>query len=274
VDRNARVSGSILERIVESKRAEVAALAAHGAELRAAAESAAPPRAFEAALRAAVGVALIAEIKRRSPSAGAIRPELTVAEVARAYERAGASALSVLTDADYFGGALADLAAARAAVPLPVLRKDFVLDALQLWEARAAGADAVLLIVRILDDARLRALLAQATGLGMGVLVEVHDAPELERALAAGAAIVGVNNRDLATFRTDLDVVLGLAPRVPAGRVLVAESGIRTTADVDRLAEAGVDAILVGESLMRAGDVAAAAGALAARPRSAGERVA
>ena len=274
MDRNARVSGSILERIVESKRAEVAALAAHGAELRAAAESAAPPRAFEAALRAAVGVALIAEIKRRSPSTGTIQPELTVAEVARAYERAGASALSVLTDADYFGGALADLAAARAAVPLPVLRKDFVLDALQLWEARAAGADAVLLIVRILDDARLRALLAQATGLGMGVLVEVHDAPELERALAAGAAIVGVNNRDLATFRTALDVVLGLAPRVPAGRVLVAESGIRTTADVDRLAQAGVDAILVGESLMRAGDVAAAAGALAARPRSAGERVA
>ncbi len=259
---------------MESKRREVETLVRRRAELRAAAASAPPARPFEGALRAGAAVALIAEIKRRSPSAGPIRPDLTVAEVARAYERAGASALSVLTDAEYFGGALADLEAARASVALPALRKDFVIDELQLWEARAAGADAVLLIVRILEDERLVDLHAQAAQLGMGVLVEVHDARELERALAAGAAIVGVNNRDLATFRTELAVVLGLAPAVPAGRLLVAESGIRVAADVDRLAAAGVDAILVGESLMRAGDVAAAAGALAGRPRRAGARVA
>lgn len=274
MDRNARGSGSILERIVESKRREVERLAPRRAELRAAAESAPPVRPFEAALRGGAAVALIAEIKRRSPSAGPIRPELAVADVARAYGAAGASALSVLTDAEYFGGALADLAAARAAVALPALRKDFVVDELQLWEARAAGADAVLLIVRILDDGRLKDFLAQAGELGLGVLVEVHDGGELERALAADAGIVGVNNRDLATFRTELEVVLELAPRVPAGRVLVAESGIRDGADVDRLAAAGVDAILVGESLMRAGDVAAAAAALAGRPRRTGPRVA
>lgn len=272
MDRNARGSGSILERVVETKRAELAELSPRRAELRGAAESAPPPRPFAAALRAGVEVALVAEIKRRSPSAGPIRPELRVPEVAAAYERGGARALSVLTDAPYFGGALADLQAARAAVKLPVLRKDFVIDELQLWEARAAGADAVLLIVRILDDARLKALHGLAEALGMGVLVEVHDGAELERALAAGARIVGVNNRDLATFRTDLAVVLGLAARVPEGRLLVAESGIGTAADVDRLAAAGVDAILVGESLMRADDVGAAAAALADRPRRAGAR--
>ncbi len=267
MDRNARVSGSILERIVETKRRELSALLPRRSELRAAAESAAPARGFEAALSAGAGVALIAEIKRRSPSAGPIRADLTVAEVARAYEGAGAAALSVLTDAEYFGGELADLPAARAAVALPVLRKDFTIDELQIWEARAAGADAVLLIVRILDDAQLRDFRALAGTLGLGVLVEVHDAAELERALAAGSTIVGVNNRDLASFRTDLGVALDLAPRVPAGRVLVAESGIRAAADVDRLAGAGVDAILVGESLMRAGDVAAATAALVGRPR-------
>lgn len=257
-----------------TKRDEVAALLPSRAQLRAQAQVAAPPRPFAGALRQGAHVALIAEIKRRSPSAGAIRPELTVAEVARAYETAGASALSVLTDAEYFGGALTDLVAARAAVGLPALRKDFVVDELQLWEARAAGADAVLLIVRILDDAQLLDLYQQASGLGMGVLVEVHDGAELERALAAGAQVVGVNNRDLASFRTELEVVLGLAPAVPAGRVLVAESGIRTATDVDRLAAAGVDAILVGESLMRSDDVGAAAAALAQRPRGRGQRVA
>ena len=274
VDRNARGSGSILERIVASKRAEVAALGARRAELRARALAAAPPRPFAGALGAGANVALIAEIKRRSPSAGPIRPDLSVVEVARAYEAAGAGGLSVLTDREYFGGTLADLEAARAAVSLPALRKDFVVDELQLWEARAAGADAVLLIVRILDDARLRDFYQQASGLAMGVLVEVHDGRELERALAAGVAIVGVNNRDLATFSTELDVVLELAPRVPADKLLVAESGIRTPADVDRLAAAGVDAILVGESLMRSADVGAAAAALAARPRGDGARVA
>ena len=266
---------SVLERIVETKRAEVESLAARRADLRARAAALPPARPFEAALRPATGeVALVAEIKRRSPSAGAIRPDLTVPDVARAYAGAGAAALSVLTDRDYFGGSLADLELARRTVSLPVLRKDFIIDELQLLEARAAGADAVLLIVRILDDAQLQGLLAGARDLGMGVLVEVHDAAELARALAAGSSIIGVNNRDLASFRTELDVVLGLAGGVPADRVLVAESGIRTAADVDRLAAAGVDAILVGESLMRAGDVGAAAGALTGRPRRAGGRVA
>lgn len=274
VDRSARVKGSILDRIVESKRVEVAALGPRAAELRERAEQAPPPRGFAEALRHSAGVALIAEIKRRSPSAGAIRPELTVAEVARAYERSGAAALSVLTDGEYFGGDLADLAAAREAMALPALRKDFVIDELQVWEARAAGADAVLLIVRILEDGRLRALRGLAAELGMGVLVEVHDAAELERALAAGAELVGVNNRDLSTFRTDLGVVLDLASRVPSDRVLVAESGIRTGEDVERLAAAGVDAILVGESLMRSPDVAVAAAELVGHGRRPGGRVA
>lgn len=259
----------MLARIVASKREEVAALAPRRAALRAAAEAAPAPRPFDAALRAGPCVGLIAEIKRRSPSAGPIRPDLAVADVARSYAAAGAAALSVLTDREYFGGSLEDLAAARAAVALPILRKDFVVDEAQVWEARAAGADAVLLIVRILDDAQLRGLHALARGLGLGVLVEVHDAAELERALAAGATVVGVNNRDLDTFRTDLAVTLALAGSVPAVGVLVAESGIGGPEAVDRLAAAGVDAVLVGESLMRAGDIEAAARALASRPRGA-----
>lgn len=262
---------SVLDTIVATKEREVAGLVPRRRALRERAEALPPARDFAGALRAGGEVALIAEIKRRSPSAGWLWPELAVPEVARAYAAAGASALSVLTDADYFGGSLADLAAARDAVPLPVLRKDFVVDDVQLWEARAAGADAVLLIVRILDDARLRGLHETARGLGMGVLVETHDAAELERALAAGAEIVGVNSRDLASFRTDLGVALSLAASVPAGRaLLVAESGIRTPADVDRLAAAGYDAILVGESLMRSEALADAAAALASRPRGGG----
>ncbi len=257
----------ILDRIVESKREEAARLWPRAAALRAEAEAAPPARPFEAALRRGGEVALIAEIKRRSPSAGWIRREVEVAEVASAYARAGAAALSVLTDEAYFGGTLDDLRAARGAAPVPVLRKDFVLDAVQVWEARAAGADAVLLIVRLLEDAELAELVALAAELRVAALVEAHTAGEVERALVAGARIVGVNNRDLATFRTDLGVVLGLAERVPADRVLVAESGIRTAADVDRLGAAGVHAVLVGESLMRARDIGAAAGALAGRPR-------
>lgn len=266
------MASSILDRIVESKRVEIEALHARRGELRAAAEAAPPPRPFAAALRAGPTVALLAEIKRRSPSAGWIRPGAPVQNVARAYAAAGAACLSVLTDAEYFGGGLEDLRAARAAATLPVLRKDFVLDPVQVWEARAAGADAVLLIVRILDDARLEALQGLARALGMGVLVEAHDAPDLERALAAGATIVGINSRDLATFRTDLARTLSLAAMVPPDRVMVAESGIHTAQDVDRLAGAGVDAVLVGESLMRAEDVGAAAAALAARPRRADAR--
>lgn len=257
----------ILKRIVETKRAEVARLRPEESELRAAAEAAAPARPFTAALRRPREVALIAEIKRRSPSAGWIRQEVGVAEAAAAYEAGGAAALSVLTDTDYFGGSLDDLRLARSAVSLPVLRKDFIIDPVQVWEARAAGADAILLIVRILDDRLLSELGAQARELGMGVLVEVHTAAELERAVASGAEVVGINSRDLDTFHTDLGVALSLASRVPADRVVVAESGIRTPADVDRVGASGAHAILVGESLMRQPDLTLAAAALVGRGR-------
>jgi indole-3-glycerol phosphate synthase len=208
-------------------------------------------------------VALIAECKRRSPGAGPIRPDLDPGRLAAAYARAGARALSVLTDERYFGGATADLVGARAAVSLPVLRKDFTIDPLHVVEARAAGADAVLLIVRILDDAALRRLRDEATRRGMAVLVEVHDRAELQRALNLGAAIIGINNRDLSTFRTDLSTTLTLLDDVPDDVIVVSESGIRDRSDVDRLGDAGVDAVLVGETLLRAPDPGAAAAALA-----------
>lgn len=257
----------ILERIVASKRAEVEALRPQAEELRARAADADAPRGFAAALRRPTEVRLLAEIKPRSPSAGEIRAGADAAEVARAYAEGGAAAISVLTDAEYFGGSLAALRRARAAVELPVLRKDFVVDALQLWEARAAGADAVLLIVRILADAALRELLGLAAELRLDALVEAHDAAEVERALAAGATLLGVNNRDLRSFRTDVSLSLELAPRLPAAATLVAESGIRSAEDVRRLGEAGVDAVLVGEALMRQDDWRAAAAALVGQPR-------
>ena len=241
-------------------------------ELRSSAEVAPPARPFAAALRHAARVRLLAEVKRRSPSAGEIRPGADPAEVARAYEQAGAAACSVLTDREFFGGDLDCLRAVRAAVSLPLLRKDFVVDPLQVWEARGAGADAILLIVRILDDALIADLLALAGSLGMDALVEIHDRAELERALALGCTLVGMNNRDLDTFHTDLALSLDLAPEVPAGVTFVAESGIRTADDVDRLGAVGVDAILVGESLMRQPDLRAAASALVGRPRNAGAR--
>jgi indole-3-glycerol phosphate synthase len=258
---------SILQRIVEVKRDEVAGVAPRREELRARARDAAPPRGFAAALRRPGEVRLLAEVKRRSPSAGEIRPGADPVDVARAYEAGGAAAVSVLTDREFFGGDLEFLRRVRAAVGLPAIRKDFLIDPVQVWEARAAGADAVLLIVRILDDALLAELLGLAEETGMDALVEVHDAAELERALAAGARLVGVNNRDLGSFHTDLELSVRLAPAVPAEVTLVAESGIRTAADVDRLGAAGVDAILVGESLMRQDDLRAAAAALAGRPR-------
>lgn len=266
------MSASILERIVRTKRDEVRAAAPRLAELRARAADAAPPRGFAAALRRPGEVRLLAEIKRRSPSAGEIRPGADPAEVARAYRDGGAAALSVLTDREYFGGDLAFLEAVRASVDLPVLRKDFVVDPVQLWEARAAGADAVLLIVRILDAALLGDLLALAGELGMDALVEAHTADELERARGAGAVLVGVNNRDLDTFTTDLGLAERLAAGVPEAVGYVAESGIRTAADVDRMGAAGVDAVLVGESLMRQPDLRAAAAALAGRPKATGAR--
>ncbi len=261
------MTNSILRRIVEVKHDEAAALAPRAAELRARAAGAPPPRGFAAALRAPAEVRLLAEIKRRSPSAGDIRPGADPAEVARAYARGGAAALSVLTDRQFFGGGLDALHSVRAAVDLPLLRKDFVVDPLQLWEARAAGADGVLLIVRILEDGQIRDLLALAGELGMDALVEAHTEEEVHRALACGTTLLGINNRDLDTFATDLELSLRLAPSVPAEVTLVAESGIRAAEDVDRLGDAGCDAILVGESLMRQPDVRAAAAALAGRPK-------
>jgi len=262
----------MLPRIVRVKEGEVERLRPRAAELLAAAEARAAPRGFAAALREGSEVRLLAEIKRRSPSAGAIREGADPVEVAEAYLAGGAAALSVLTDGEFFGGSLEALEAVHAAVDLPLLRKDFILDPVQIWEARAAGADAVLLIVRILDDSRLRELQEAARRLGMDVLVEVHDAAELRRALAVGATLVGVNNRDLDTFTTDLGLSLRLAPEVPEGVTLVAESGIRTPADVRRLGEAGVDAVLVGEALMRRSDLAGAAAMLVGLPKAPGAR--
>ena len=195
-------------------------------------------------------VSVIAEVKRRSPGAGPIRPDLEPARLASRYQAGGAAALSVLTDRDYFGGSLDDLRGARAAVDLPVLRKDFVIDPLQVLEARAAGSDAVLLIVRILDDARLAEMLGMAESLGMSALVEAHDSTELHRALKAGAQIVGINNRDLSTFTSRIDVTLELLPEVPDEVLVVSESGIRSGDDVARLGRVGVDAVLVGEWLL------------------------
>ncbi len=252
----------VLDRIVATKRAELDALAPRAAELRDRARDAPPARPFARVLADPSRVSLIAEVKRRSPGAGDIDPALDPATLASRYEAGGAAAISVLTDGPHFGGSLADLEAVRAQVALPCLRKDFTLDPLHLHEARAHGADGVLLIVRILDDAALRELREEAEGLGMGVLVEAHDAAEVDRALASGADIVGINNRDLSTFRTALDVTFELLPRIPDTVTLVSESGIRSSEDVARLAAAGVDAVLVGEALVRSGDATRAAAEL------------
>ncbi|MBT8488970.1 MAG: indole-3-glycerol phosphate synthase TrpC, partial [Gemmatimonadetes bacterium] len=198
---------------------------------------------------------------------GEIRTGLDPVDLVRGYERAGASALSILTDGAYFGGSLGDLTAASDATTIPVLRKDFTLDTLHVAEARAAGADAILLIVRILDDQTLHSLHGEAVELGMDVLVEVHDRQELDRALALDLRILGINNRDLATFTTDLGTTESLLEAVPDDVVVVSESGIRAREDVERLGSAGVDAVLVGESLLRADDPSAAAGGLSGVPR-------
>lgn len=257
----------ILAAIADTKRLELERLAPRRAELERRAAAAPPPRDFADALGTGGSVSLIAECKRRSPGAGAIRPGLDPAGLARSYSGAGARALSVLTDGSYFGGSEDDLVAARAACALPVLRKDFTLDPLQVLEARAMGADAVLLIVRMLEDAPLRALLGLAAELGMAALVETHDEAEVSRALEAGARLVGINNRDLATFTTELDTTLRLVDGIPGEVTVISESGIRTPADVAMLAAAGVDAVLVGETLLRAPDPAAAAAGLASVPR-------
>jgi indole-3-glycerol phosphate synthase len=220
-------------------------------------------RDFLAAIRAP-GLSLIAEHKRRSPSAGAIREDLELEDVVRAYERGGASAVSVLTEGSSFGGSLEDLATARAATALPILRKDFIVDRYQLLEAAAGGADAVLLIVAALSPEELRRLHKEASELGLDALVEVHDADELEVALSLGASLIGINNRNLATLEVDTGTTFALLERVAGAAAVVAESGFSTRAQLDELERAGVDAVLIGEALMRAAEIEAACSALTA----------
>ncbi|MBO8140973.1 MAG: indole-3-glycerol phosphate synthase TrpC [Firmicutes bacterium] len=243
----------ILDRILEVKRAEVDELRRRSplSALKDAAVAQDPPRGLARALGAAGPVRIMAEVKRRSPSKGVLRAEFDPVELARAYERGGAAAVSVLTDGPFFGGSLEHLAAVRQAVSLPVLRKDFVIDPLQVYEARAWGADGVLLIAAALERPVLVDLLALVRELGMDGLVEVHTAWELETALDAGVDFIGINNRDLRTFETSLAVSQQLAPRVPAGITVVSESGIAGRSDIERLAASGVDAVLVGETLVR-----------------------
>lgn len=264
--RDGAASASVLDRILARTRERVGAEAVRRplADVRAAAAAAGAPRPFAGAVARAGRWNVIAEHKRRSPSRGAIREDLTPAAVAGGYEAAGAAALSVLTEPDFFGGEIAHLAEARAATALPVLRKDFVVDAWQVWEARAASADAVLLIAAALDDASLASLLASAREARVDALVEVHDRAELDRALEAGAALVGVNNRDLRTLEVRLETSLRLAEAIPDDVVAVAESGIRTGEDLRRLRDAGFDAFLIGEGLMSAPQPGAALGRLLA----------
>jgi indole-3-glycerol phosphate synthase len=257
-------TGTYLDRILENTAAELARRQAARSleDVERAARGMPQPVPFASSLRG-TEVAVIAEVKRASPSKGPIAPGVGAVEVARDYIAGGAAAISVLTDERFFHGSLDDLRSVASlahggAPPVPVLRKDFVLDAYQIAEARAAGADAILLIVAALDDARLAELLQAATGWGLAALIEVHDEAELERALRVGARVVGINNRDLRSFAVDLATTECVARLAPPDVTIVGESGIRTRADVERLGRAGVHAVLVGESLMRAPDRAAA----------------
>jgi indole-3-glycerol phosphate synthase len=249
----------ILKRIVAVKHEEIQTARASRdlASLRADAESMGGLRDFAGAMRARIGQgrsAVIAEIKKASPSKGVLREHFVPADIAGSYERGGATCLSVLTDEQFFQGCAAYLQQARAACSLPVLRKDFMVDAYQVYEARAMGADCILLIAACLDDAQMADLEAQAHSLGMAVLVEVHDGHELDRALRLNTPLVGINNRNLRTFEVSLDTTLALLSHVPKDRVLVTESGVLCRADVDRMRAAGVSAFLVGEAFMRSND--------------------
>ena len=262
---------TVLDEIIAAKHREVAEAkqSLDRAALEERVASALPPRDFFGAISREGGINLIAEFKRRSPSAGNILTGplegATVEEIVAGYQVAGAAALSVLTDATWFGGSLDDLAAAHAVASVPILRKEFVIDRLQVQQARAAGADAVLLIAECLDDCLLRSLHEEILALGMTPLVELHSGEHLPRVLDAGATVIGINNRDLHTMTTCLDHVLELRDRVPESCTLVAESGIRTREDVLRLEAAGIDAMLVGESLLRSADPSAAVAALLGR---------
>ena len=249
----------ILERILSVKRAEVEHAKARisFAQLLVEAQAQDAPRDFTGALRAkmsAGGAAVIAEVKKASPSRGVLRADFDLAAIARSYARGGAACLSVLTDAQFFQGDAAHLAQARAACDLPVLRKDFIVDAYQVAQARAMGADCILLIVAALDSAQMRALEAAAQEFGMAVLVEVHDRDELELALALTTPLIGINNRDLRSFETLLETTLGLLDAVPEDRSVIPESGIQRAQDVQRMRAAGVRGFLVGEAFMRADD--------------------
>jgi indole-3-glycerol phosphate synthase len=251
--------GTILDKIVASKWQEIAAAQKRVplADLERRVAELDSPRDFRAALEREPGVAVIAEVKKASPSAGVIRPNFDPVAIARTYDAHGAACVSVLTDEPFFQGKLSYLTAVHAAIPRPVLRKDFILDRYQLFEARAAGADAVLLIAEILDGDALPTLVRQAAGLNLQTLVELYDRENLPRVLDSGARLIGVNNRDLRTFVTSLEHTLEVAVNLPSDACLVSESGIKTRADVQRLGAAGVKAVLVGETLMRANDIGA-----------------
>lgn len=250
---------TILDRIVANKPAEIAAARARvsEAELERRLAALPPSRDFRAALEHGHELRLIAEVKKASPSAGILRADFDPVAIARIYEQHGAACISVLTDEPSFQGHLTYLERVRAAVAVPLLRKDFVIDRYQLLEARAAGADAILLIAEILDDSQLRHLLREAQALGLQALVELYDRANLPRVLAAGARLIGVNNRDLRSFVVRLEHTLELAAVMPRDVCLVSESGLRTRADLERVAEAGVHAVLIGETFMRAPDIGA-----------------